>query len=128
MRNNNEACRGGNLGQARECVRSAADTRKTSLDARLEQAFVLCELLSGHFVQAFDPDVHAPGIHYPTGFVHFTEERDLALHFKTLKEAAAFVRQPSKVTPLRPDGKPNRPLMFWSLIIEPVSSQPRRCA
>src|SRR3954462_205878 len=98
MRNNTETRRGGNLGRAPERVCSAADTRKISFDGLKGQAFVLRELLSGAFIQSYDPDAHAPGVPFPTGFVQFTKVREEARHFASIEDAMAFILQPSKVS------------------------------
>ena len=44
------------------------------------------------------------------GYGIFTDELELAMRFKTLRDAMEFWRTQSTVNPLRPDGKPNRPL------------------
>lgn len=44
------------------------------------------------------------------GFGIFTDRPELAMRFKTLRDAMEFWRTQSTVKPLRPDGKPNRPL------------------
>ena len=128
MRRKNETRRGGNLGRAPECVCSAADTRKISLDQSKGQAFVLREVLSGAYIKSFDPDEHAPGMPYPTGLVDVTKHRREALHFATAGDALAFICQQSKSVPLRPDGKPNRPLSALTLLIEPVPSHSGRAS
>lgn len=87
--------------------------------------FGLRELLTGQYVASYDPDIHAPGVPYPTGFVEFTDDCEGALHFTTMQEAAAFRSQRSTVTPNRPDGAPNRPLTVWTVRVEPLPSRPR---
>jgi len=44
------------------------------------------------------------------GFGIFTDKPEHAMRFKTLRDAMEFWRTQSTVKPLRPDGKPNRPL------------------
>ena len=44
------------------------------------------------------------------GYGIFSDELELAMRFKTLRDAMEFWRTQSTVNPLRPDGKPNRPL------------------
>lgn len=99
-----------------------ANSQKANFDTFDGHAFVLRELLSGEYIAGYDPDEHAPGIPFPTGFVQSTDDRAMALQFATLEDAVAFILQPSKITPLRPDGKPNRPLTRLSLVIEWVPS------
>ena len=44
------------------------------------------------------------------GFGIFTDRPEQAMRFKTMRDAMEFWRTQSTVKPLRPDGKPNRPL------------------
>lgn len=45
-----------------------------------------------------------------TGFGIFTDKPEHAMRFNTLRDAMEFWLTASTVKPLRPDGKPNRPL------------------
>lgn len=67
------------------------------------------------WVSAYDPDAY-------NGLGHFevTTDPAAALQFATQKEAVEFWLQPSKVKPLREDGKPNRPLTAVTLGVEPL--------
>lgn len=44
------------------------------------------------------------------GFFTFTSDPAHAMQFATFADALKFWQQQSKVNPVRPDGKPNRPL------------------
>jgi len=44
------------------------------------------------------------------GWGIFSDKPEHAMRFKTLRDALEFWRTQSTVKPLRPDGKPNRPL------------------
>jgi hypothetical protein len=66
----------------------------------------------GKFVKSFDPDAHRG-----RGAVVAVLEPLDALRFTTTAEAHSFWRQASKVQPLRPDGKPNRPLTAYNIEI-----------
>ena len=59
----------------------------------------------GRYVAAFDADAHDG-----RGLVDYTPHVSKAKRFAHHVEAWEFWRTQSKVRPLRPDGKPNRPL------------------
>lgn len=65
------------------------------------------------FVKSYDPDA-SPNV-YPTGVATFTDEPRSALTFKRPEDALAFMNQVSATVPLRPDGKPNRPIRAFTL-------------
>jgi hypothetical protein len=67
------------------------------------------------FLKSFDPDVHEPGVPYPTGYAEWTAKLDEAMVFGNAVEAISFYRTQSKVTPLRPDGRANLPLTVFSV-------------
>lgn len=72
----------------------------------------------GHeYLMSFDPDAHAPGKRYPTGEAKVTSKLRRAMKFKNTADALTFYRTQSKVTPTRPDGKPNRPLTKFTIEI-----------
>lgn len=83
---------------------------------------VLWEFLTQLYISYYNPDVHAPDSLYPTGHVCLTSNVAEALRFATEEDVRVFVLQQSKVSPLRPDGSPNRPLAAWTLSIERVPS------
>lgn len=51
------------------------------------------------------------------GTVIFTHNREHAKHFDSPIEALSYWRTQSKTVPLRPDGKPNRPLTAYNICI-----------
>lgn len=53
-----------------------------------------------------------------------TEERTRAKTFANAGEAFEFWRQQSKTVPLRPDGRPNRPLTAYTVEILPINHDP----
>jgi len=55
----------------------------------------------------------------PAGEVTFTPAPARAKRFSTSREAALFWQQTNKAMPVRPDGKPNRPLTAFSVEIVP---------
>src|SRR6185436_15351772 len=61
--------------------------------------------IEGQFLLSFDFDAFGGN-----GFGEFTWDVEMAKSFKTLRDAMEFWRTTSTVKPLRPDGKPNRPL------------------
>lgn len=54
------------------------------------------------------------------GEVLWTVERDKAMRFDTPGAAFAYWKTPSQSVPLRPDGKPNRPLSAFTIEIVPA--------
>jgi hypothetical protein len=70
------------------------------------------------YLKAYDPDTHAPGETYPTGYSEWTDKPEEAMIFATHTEALALWKTQSKVSPLRPDGKPNRPLTAVTISVE----------
>jgi hypothetical protein len=67
----------------------------------------------GDYLKSYDPDAH-------DGFGHseWTSDPAEALTFDNATDALALWKQPSTVRPLRPDGKPNRPLTAVSITVE----------
>jgi hypothetical protein len=64
------------------------------------------------YLKSFDPEVHGPTA-YPTGAATFTDDADAAMQFADDGEAIRYVKQVPAACPLRPDGKPNRPLTAY---------------
>jgi len=62
-----------------------------------------------------DCDVDALG---GFGLITFTHDRNNAKRFKDQAAAFEFWRRQSRVKPLRPDGKPNRPLTAYNVTFE----------
>lgn len=54
------------------------------------------------------------------GHVTFTPDPNLAMKFPDKAAALQYRNTQSKTVPLRPDGRPNRPLTAYSLIIDDV--------
>lgn len=72
------------------------------------------------WLESFDPEVSATDPpSYPTGWLVTTEDPKEALLFLSFAEASDFWRIESVTVPLRPDGRPNRPLTAVSVTIEP---------
>ena len=70
---------------------------------------------SGQFLETFDHNAFAG-----QGHGTFTSDPDKAMRFASAGEAMAFWNKPSTVLPLRPDGKPNKPLTALTVSIEPA--------
>jgi hypothetical protein len=58
------------------------------------------------------------------GHVVFTHAQDEAMAFKDTIEAMSFYRTQSSSKPLRPDGKPNRPLTAYNVALILQGSEP----
>lgn len=54
------------------------------------------------------------------GVVYGTTDRDFAMRFDDFAAAAAYWQQVSRTVPVRPDGKPNRPLTSFTITFEHV--------
>lgn len=72
--------------------------------------------LEGAYIKSFNPDGHDG-----RGDLSATRDRDQAMRFPDHITALEYWRQQSKTHPLRPDGKPNRPLTAFSMSIETVA-------
>ena len=73
------------------------------------------------YISKVDLEVNGPN--YPTGSVVCTEDEQQALRFPSVSTALAFIDTSSKTCPLRPDGKPNRPLRKFNIEFIPVEEQ-----
>ena len=67
----------------------------------------------GKYLAEFDPDFGAG-----RGLVRWTADKTRALRFADIADAFACWKRPSTVVPLRPDGKPNRPLTAYTITFE----------
>lgn len=56
------------------------------------------------------------------GLIRMTPERAKAVRFRDLEHAMSAWRMTSRTRPLRPDGKPNRPLTAYSVTFETVEA------
>ena len=63
---------------------------------------------------SYDPDASDQGT-FPTGLVSSTPNAGKAMSFDSMIEATDCIMQQSVVQPLRPDGRPNRPLRAFTL-------------
>lgn len=61
--------------------------------------------------------------HEGMGEVELTADPYRAKSFGSLESALAFWNQQSKVRPTREDGKPNRPLMAYTVSIDPIDDK-----
>jgi hypothetical protein len=71
----------------------------------------------GQALAAFDADAHDG-----RGDATWTTNPDDALTFDTLEAAKDFHQTTSTVRPLRDDGKPNRPLTMFTVIVGPLDA------
>ena len=70
---------------------------------------------AGMWLRSFDFDA-AGG----QGVGDWTRDKARARHFQSVAGATAFWRTQSKAVPLRPDGKPNRPLTAITVTFDPA--------
>ena len=54
------------------------------------------------------------------GTIETTSDPARAKRFASKAEAWAYWGQQSEVKPRRPDGRPNRPLTAWTVLVEPA--------
>lgn len=71
----------------------------------------------GQYVKSYDPDI---GNGVVTGEVEGTFDPSEALTFDSSEEAYDFYRRTSTTVPLRPDGKPNRPMTAFTIEVLPL--------
>ena len=74
--------------------------------------------VDGQYLVSFDFDAMNG-----TGFGIFTDKPEHAMRFKTLRDAMEFWLTASTVKPLRPDGKPNRPLTASTISVFKIEEQ-----
>lgn len=58
--------------------------------------------------------------HEGRGEIYVSNDKANAKRFADLMEAMAYWKRPSNIVPLRPDGRPNRPLTAFSVTVEPA--------
>ena len=76
----------------------------------VEDAAGLDTMHRGCWLQACDVDARG-GL----GSMQFTTDIREAMVFPSFEEAMEYWRRPSTVRPLRPDGRPNRPLTAYTV-------------
>jgi hypothetical protein len=69
------------------------------------------------WVRAFDPD-GSGGL----GTIVLTADLDTAIRFANLESAVTFWQQQSTLQPLRDDGKPNRPLTAFTVVVQTLKA------
>lgn len=69
--------------------------------------------LDGPYLKSYDPEASG-GI----GHVIWTTDPDRARRFESREEAMRLLQAIPRSRPLRPDGKPNRPLTAFTVSIE----------
>jgi hypothetical protein len=84
----------------------------------------------GRFLKFYDPDwkpseavrlaLGAP--EHQTGRAVWTDDPQEAMHFVSLEAAIACWQQTSTTHPVRPDGRPNRPLSAHTVEVIPVGA------
>jgi hypothetical protein len=68
----------------------------------------------GCYLASYDPEANDGN-----GIASWTPDPAEAMTFPTTEEAAGCYRAVPASRPLRPDGKPNRPLTMFSVIFDP---------
>lgn len=69
--------------------------------------------VEGHYLKSYDPEAFDG-----RGDAEFTTTRSEAMRFSDAGEALELWRAVPKSRPVRPDGKPNRPLTAFSVMTE----------
>lgn len=72
----------------------------------------------GEWLKTFDLEAGNGIDPYRRGFVDTTPDPREAMRFTNQQEAMNYWRQQSRTAPLRPDGKPNRPLTIFSALVQ----------
>jgi hypothetical protein len=99
----------------------SGDSRKGSMDAMT--VGIICKGLAsgmigapyGQWLRSYDPDAHNG-----RGEAQWTTDASLALAFSDAVEAHSYWTQTSRTMPIRPDGKPNRPLTAFTVEVAPL--------
>lgn len=92
----------------------SADAREATMLA-LATAVMKAEVIEGKYLEWHDVDAHGG-----RGADRWTSDVSKALRFNSFQDAMACWKQQSKKVPLRDDGKPNRPLTAYSVMVEKV--------
>lgn len=74
---------------------------------------------TGAYLKEYDPEAHDG-----QGSARWTEDLAEALIFDSADDAADLWRTIPKARPLRPDGRPNRPLTAFTVAIDPIEESP----
>lgn len=82
--------------------------------------------LDGQYVTDYDPcrDGTAPNGAAMYAYLTSTPDRDQARRYQDLVAAWNELGRVDQRQPVRPDGKPNRPIGAYSVAIEPAADQP----
>lgn len=78
-------------------------------------SFNEADSLAGQYLESADVDADNG-----YGSLELTSDLEKAMKFPSTLDALQFWRRQSSVRPLRPDGKPNRPLTAFHAMIEKV--------
>ena len=70
---------------------------------------------AGQYLESFDPDAYGG-----RGYVTWTPDLSKAMRFANEAEALGMLWRQPTVRPLRPDGKPNRPLAAYDTVFVPL--------
>jgi hypothetical protein len=73
--------------------------------------------IMGQLLQYYDPEIKDPKDPRRTGYAKWTNDPLMAIVYKTRQEALKEWMRVSVSVPLRPDGKPNRPLSAFTVTI-----------
>lgn len=76
----------------------------------------------GLYLAAYDPDWRPDGNPVPflSGLARWTDDIAEAMTFETTEEAFDLYLTQSTAVPRRADGRPNRPLTAYSILVEEV--------
>lgn len=86
--------------------------------AELHHGGIMTTSVTGRYLMDFDVGAHNGRDPIPT-----TAAIEKAKHFPDASEALGFWRTQSRVRPLRPDGKPNRPLTAYTIEVVRLNDQ-----
>jgi hypothetical protein len=78
------------------------------------------EVVRGQLLQYYDPEIKDPRDPRRTGYTKWTHDPLMAIVYRTGQDAMAEWMRVSVAVPLRPDGRPNRPLSAFTITIMPL--------
>lgn len=83
---------------------------------------VIVDVMTGEYLEAFDPD-YGWASSSITGLAVWTDDLAKAKRFLDAGEAIDLYRRQSTRRPLRPDGRPNRPLTMCTVEFRKVEDE-----
>lgn len=87
------------------------------------EKYVIINMATGKYLARYDPEYVPKGTINPTmsGVADWTDNVDKAMHFATNAAALRCWNTQGVRVPLRADGKPNKPLTAFTILVQTVA-------